>query len=174
MCGAVRCGAVRCGVQNPLASRVDRMYRGGSWLVRNAMLLFVAAVIAVAELRLKWFGKTVRRLSLRFGAYGACKAALMWCGVQYMCSMRPLSDLMARIDWKRHSSVSLVKIDVEGAEWEVLQGMSTPPSLVVPYRRDRYRWLGWVGLCCVGYAGISDADYARINQLVVEVHEVDG
>lgn len=56
------------------------------------------------------------------------------------CAVTTLSDVM------RHSgieAVDLVKIDVEGAEWEVLQG-------------------------------VNEADWPRLRQLVVEVHNVGG
>lgn len=40
------------------------------------------------------------------------------------CHMTTLSTIMrTHIDWNQHARISLVKIDVEGAEWLVLQGI---------------------------------------------------
>lgn len=56
------------------------------------------------------------------------------------CEVRTLSGVL-----REHAvpSVDLLKIDVEGAEWDVLQG-------------------------------IEDADWPRLRQLVIEVHDADG
>ena len=58
---------------------------------------------------------------------------------RHVCRVRTLSDVLAETDVDR---VDLAKIDVEGAEEDVL-------------------------------AGIADADWPRIRQLVIEVHDVD-
>jgi hypothetical protein len=56
------------------------------------------------------------------------------------CEVRTLSQIIREHDIAR---IDLAKIDVEGAEWDVLQG-------------------------------IDDADWPRIRQLVIEVHDTDG
>ena len=85
-------------------------------LVRSAMLALVVPIAAVLGLR-RWI--FLRRLRCPVGTLSAALAAS---GVPH---------------------VDLVKVDVEGAEEQVLDG-------------------------------IADADWPRIRQLVVEVHDVDG
>jgi FkbM family methyltransferase len=56
------------------------------------------------------------------------------------CELRRLSDIIAS---ERVSRIDLLKIDVEGGEWDVLQG-------------------------------IDEGDWEKIQQIVMEVHDVDG
>src|SRR5262249_30063937 len=58
---------------------------------------------------------------------------------KYECEIRPLSNILHESDVER---IGLLKIDVEKAELDVLEG-------------------------------IEDADWERIDQLVVEVHDID-
>ena len=61
-------------------------------------------------------------------------------GEEFACSIRTLSDVVREEGIDR---IDLLKIDVEKAEWDVLQG-------------------------------IDDADWPKIRQLVLEVHDLDG
>ena len=57
----------------------------------------------------------------------------------YECEIRPLSDILRELDIDR---IGLLKVDVEKAEFDVLEG-------------------------------IDGADWRRIDQIVVEVHDID-
>jgi FkbM family methyltransferase len=101
-----------------MSPRVSRMLLGclDTPVVRNATLGVLAAGVIAAEVH-----RRVRERTLR-------------------AEVRPLSDVIRDEKLER---IDLLKIDVEGAEWEVL-------------------------------AGIADADWPKIRQLVIEVHDTGG
>jgi FkbM family methyltransferase len=101
-----------------MSPRASRMLLGclDTPVVRNATSVALAAAVIAAEVH-----RRVRERPLR-------------------AEVRPLSDVIREEKVER---IDLLKIDVEGAEWEVL-------------------------------AGIADADWPKIRQLVIEVHDTGG